>query len=170
MYSYKKTEDSPYDPAKLEIPSILGPEIDPRSTSGRNLKQTVSNDDIVQCIDENNIVTCVDFHRGITFFTGASEKVGQINQETRNISRSCEKPKCIPNNDHDSCSIDEENSSDIFLNPYNLRHMDSAALMAFIHSTVRDSMFHVQSVSSNNNSPTSNRLTSAVFLIPTNAQ
>ena len=57
MWSYNKTQISPYDPAKLAIQSILGPESDLISYCGQNFKNTVSFDDIVLFIVEENIVT-----------------------------------------------------------------------------------------------------------------
>ena len=75
MYSYIKTQDSPYDPKKLAIHSIVHPEVDLRWKSGHNLKNMVSFDDIVRFIDEAIIVTFVDFHCGFTFYPEAPLKL-----------------------------------------------------------------------------------------------
>ena len=56
------------------------------------------------------------------------------------IYRSCEKPKCIPSNDQQHCSSDEQHSCKIFLNPYNLWDMVPAALMSLNHTIDRYSM------------------------------
>ena len=92
-----------YDPTKLAIHSILSPEDDFLSICCQNFKKTVSFDGIVHFIDEENIVTYVDFHCGITFYPETSTKIRQINRERNYISRSCEKPKCIPSNDQHNC-------------------------------------------------------------------
>ena len=122
MYNYIKSELSPYDPTKLAIHSILRPEDDLISNYGPNVKKTVSFDDVVHFIDEENIVTFVDFDCGFTFFPETPTKIRQNQRERNYISRSCEKPQYIPSNDQHICSlmsIDEQHSSDIFLNAYN---------------------------------------------------
>ena len=119
MYGYNKSVLSPYDPTKLAIHSILRPEDDLISNCGRNLKKTVSFDDVVDFIDEENIVTYVYFDCGITFFPETPTKIKQINRERNYISRPCEKPQCIPSNDEHTYVVDEQHSSNIFLNPYN---------------------------------------------------
>ena len=134
MYNYKKSVLSHYDPTKLEIHSVLRPEDDPMSNCGPNVKKTVSFDDVVHIIDEENMVTYVDFDSGITFLPGTPTKFRQINRERNYISRSCEKPQCIPSNDQHTCSVDEQHSSNIFLNPYNLWDMVPAALMPLNHT------------------------------------
>ena len=120
MYNYNKSQLSPYDPTKLAIHSILRPEADLISNCGPNLKKTVSFDAVVHFIDEENMVTYVDFDCGITFFPKNPTKFGQINREQTYISRSCEKPQCIPSNDQHICVVDELHSSNIFMNLYNL--------------------------------------------------
>ena len=132
MYNYNKSVLSPYDPTKLAIHSILRPEDDLISNCGPNVTETVSFDDVVHFIDEEKIVTYVDFDCGITFFLETPTKIRQINQERNYFSRSCEKPQCIPSNDQHICSVDEQHSSNIFLNPYNLWNMVPLALY---HST-----------------------------------
>ena len=67
MYNYNKTQDSPYDPTKLESQSILRLEADLLSKCGHISKMTVSFDDLVHFIDEEHIVDYVDFHCGIDF-------------------------------------------------------------------------------------------------------
>ena len=140
MCCYKKKQASPFDPTKLAIHSILRPEDDLSSNCGQNFKKTVSFDDIVPFIDEENIVTYVDFDSGITFYPETPIKVIQINRERKYISRSCEKPKCIPSNNQHNCFIDEQYNSNIFLNRYNLWDMVRAALMSFNHTNDRYSM------------------------------
>ena len=66
------------------------------------------------------MVTYVDFDWGITFFPETPRKIRQIKRERKYISRSCEKPQCIPSNNQHTCFVDEQHSSNTFLNPYNL--------------------------------------------------
>ena len=142
MCSYNKTQTSPYDPTKLAIHSILRPEDDLISNFGPNVKETVSFDDAVHFIDEENMVTYVDFDCGITFFPETPTKIRQSNRERNYISRSCEKPQCIPSNNQHTYSVDEQHSSNIFLNPYNLWDMVPAALMPLSHNNDTYSMFN----------------------------
>ena len=134
MYNYNESVLSPYDPTKLAIHSILRPEGDLKSNCGLNLKKTVSSDDVVHFIDEENMVTYVDFDCGITFFPETPTKIRQIKRERNYISRSCEKPQCIPSNDQHICFVDEQHSSNIFLNPYTLWDMVPAALKSLRHT------------------------------------
>ena len=140
MCSYNKTQVSPYDPKKLAIHSFLRPENEFLSNCRQNFKKTVCFDDIVHFIDELNIVTYLDFDCGITSYPQTPTKIRQINRERNYLSRSCEKPKCIPSNDQHNCSIDEQHSSNIFLNPYNLWDMLPAAHMSLNHTNDRNSM------------------------------
>ena len=142
MYNYTKSVLSPYDPTKLAIHSILRPEEDLISNYCPNVKKTVSFDDVVQFIDEEDMVTFVDFDCGITFPPETPTKIRQINRERNYISRSCEKPHCIPSNHQHTCSVDEQHSSNIFLNPYNLWDMVPAALMSLNHTNDTYSMFN----------------------------
>ena len=140
MCSYNKTQVSPYDPTKLAIHSILRQEDDLLSNCGPNVKKTVSFDDVVHFIDEENIVTYVDFDCGITFLPETPTKIRQINREGNYISRSCEKPQCIPSNDQHVCPVDEQHSSNIFLTPYILWDMSPAALTSLNHNNDRYSL------------------------------
>ena len=106
IYNHIITQDSPYDPRKLAIYSILHPEVDPISNWNHNFKKTISLVDMVQFIDSEDIVTLVDFDFGITFHAGAPNEVGRINQGRRNISGSSGKPKSIRSNDQNNCSTD----------------------------------------------------------------
>ena len=142
MYNYNKSVLSPYDPTKLAIHSILRPEDDFISNCGPNLKKTVSFDDVVHFIDEENMVTYVDFDCGITFFPETPTEIRQIKRERNYISRSCEKPQCIPSNDQHTRFVDEQHSSNIFLNPYNLWDMVPAALMSLSHTNDTYSMLN----------------------------
>ena len=65
----------------------------------RNSKKSVSFDDIVHFIDEENIVTYNNFDCAFTFHPEAPANIKQINREPNCISRSCEKPTCIPCNE-----------------------------------------------------------------------
>ena len=141
MYNYNKSVLSPYDPTKFAIHSILRPEDDLISNCGPNLKKTVSFDD-VHFIDEENMVTYVDFDCGITFFPETPTKIRQMNREWNYISRPCEKPQCIPSNDQHTCVVDEQHSSNIFLNPYKIWYMVPAALMSLSHTIDTYSMFN----------------------------
>ena len=133
MCNYNKSAVSPYDPTKLAIHSILRPEDDLISNCGPNVKKTVSFDDVVHFIDEEDMVTFVDFDCGITFLPETPTKVRQINRERNYISRSCQKPQCIPSYDQHTCSVDEQHNSTIFLNPCSLWDMVPAALMPLNH-------------------------------------
>ena len=142
MYNYNKSVLSPYDPKKLAIHSILRLEGDLISNCGPNVKKTVSFDDVLHLIDVENMVIYVDFDCGITFLPGTLTKMRQINRERNHVSRSCEKPQCIPSNDQHTCSVDEQHSSKIFPNPYNLWDMFPAALMSLNHTNETYSMFN----------------------------
>ena len=96
-------------------------------------KQTVAFDDVVHFIDKENIVTYVDFDCGITFYPETPTKIRQINHKPNYISRSCEKPQCIPSNDQHVCLVDEQHGSNIFLTPYILWDMSPAALTSLNH-------------------------------------
>ena len=142
IYNYNKSGLSPYDPTKLAVHSILRPEDDLISNCGPNVKNTVSFDEAVHFLDEENFVTYVNFDCGITFLPETPTKIRQINRERNYISRSCEKHHCIPSNDQHICSVDEQHSSNIFLNPYNLWVMVPAALMPLNHINDTYSMFN----------------------------
>ena len=120
MYHYNKSVLSPYDPKKLANNSILRLEDDLISNCGPNLKKTISFDDVVHFFDEVNMVTCVDFDCGFTSYPETPTKIRQINRERNYTSRSYGKPQCIPSNDQHTCFVDEQHSSNIFLNPYKL--------------------------------------------------
>ena len=140
MYNYKKSGLSPYDATKLAIHSILRPQEDLISNCGPNVKKTVSFDDVVHFIDKENIVTYVDFDCGITFLAETPTKIRQINRERNYICRCCEKPQCIPSNDQHVCLVDEQHSSKIYLTPYIVWDMSSAALTSLNHSNDRYSI------------------------------
>ena len=80
------------------------------------------------------MVTYVDLDCGITFFPETPTKIRQIKRERNYNSRSCEKPQCIPSNDQHTCFVDEQHSSNIFLNPYNLWDTVPAALLSLNHT------------------------------------
>ena len=140
MYSYNKTQVSPYDPTKLAIHSILRPEDDLLSNCGQKFKKPVSFDDIEHFIDDENIVTYEDFVSVITFYPVTPTKVRQTNRERNYISRSCEKPKCNPSNDQHNCFFDKQFNSNICLNPYSFWDMVPAPLMSLNHTNDRYSM------------------------------
>ena len=142
MYNYNKSVLSSYYPTKLAIHSILRPEDDLISNCGPNVKKSVSFDDVVHFIDEENMVTYVDFDCGITFFPKTPTKIRQINRERNYLSKSCEKPQCIPSNDQQRCFVDEQHNSNIFLNPQNLWGMGPAALMSLSHTNDTYSVFN----------------------------
>ena len=150
MYNCNKSVLSPYDPAKLAIHSILRSEDDLISNCGPSLKQTVSFDDVVNVIDEENMVTYVDFDCDITFFLETPTKIRQINRERNYISRPCEKPQCISSNDQHTCFVDEQHSSNIFLNPYNLWDTVPAALMSLSRTNDTYSKFSTLNQQPNN--------------------
>ena len=105
-------------------------------------KKTVSFDVVVQFIDEQNMETYVDFDCGTTFFPENPTKFRQINWEQNYISRSCEKPQCIPSNDQHICVVDELHSSNIFMNPYNFWDLVPATLLSLCHTNDRYSLFN----------------------------
>ena len=140
MYNYNKSVLSPYDPTKLAIHSILRPEDDLISNCGPNVRKTASFDDVVNFIEEENIVTYLDFDCGITFLPETPTKIRHINRERNYISRSCEKLQCILSNDQHICSVDEQHSSNIFLNPYNLWNKAPAAFTSLNHTNDTYSM------------------------------
>ena len=142
MYNYNKSVLSLYDPTKLAIHSLLRPEDDLISNFGPNLNKNFSFDDVVHFIDEENMVTYVDFDCGITFFPENPTKFRQINREQNYISRSCEKLQCIPSNDQHICVVDELNSSNIFMNPYNLWDLVPAALLSLCYTNDTYSLFN----------------------------
>ena len=86
------------------------------------------------------IVTYVDIDGGIIFYLETLTKIRQISQERNYISRSFEKPECIPSNDQYIRSIDEQRTSYIFLNPDILWDMVPAALISLRQTNGRDSM------------------------------
>ena len=85
-------------------------------------------------------MTYEDLDCGITFYPETPTKIRQIKRERNFISRSCEKPECIPGNDQHNCFIGEKHNSDVFLNTYNLWDMVPAALMSLNHTNDRYSM------------------------------
>ena len=142
MYNCNKSVLSPYHPTKLTIHSILRPEDDLISNCGPNVKKSVSFDDVVHFNDAETMVTYVDFDCGITFFPGTPTKIRRNIRERIYISRSCEKPQCIPSNDQHACSVDEQHSCNIFLSPYNLWDTVPASFMSFNHTNDTYSMFN----------------------------
>ena len=136
MYNYNKSWLAPYDPTKLAILSILRPKDDLISNFGPNVRKMVSSDDVVHFIDEENIVTYINFGCCITFLPKTPTKIKQINRERKYISRSCEKRHSIPSNDQHTCFVDEQQSSNIFLNPYDLWGMVPAAPLSLRHTNV----------------------------------
>ena len=119
---------------------MLRPEAGLASKCGQDFKKTVSFDDIGHFIDEENIVTKVDSDCGITFYPKNPAKIIQINREQKYISRFCEKSKYIRSNYQKNHSIDEQRTSNIFLNPYKLLGMVPAAFMSLNHPNDRVSM------------------------------
>ena len=142
MYNYNKSVLSPFDPTMFAIHAILRPEDDILSNCSPNVKKTVSFDDAVHFIDKENKVFYADFDCGITFLREKLTKIRQIKRQRKYNSRSCEKPQCIPSNDQHTCSVDEQHSSNMFLNPYNLWDLVPAALMPLKHTNVTYSMFN----------------------------
>ena len=104
------------------------------------MSKTNSFDDVVHFIDEENFVTYVDCDCGIIFLPESPTKLRQINRERNYISRSCEKPQCIPSNDQHLCPADEQHSSNIFLTPYILWDMSPAAPTSLNHNNDRYSI------------------------------
>ena len=82
----------------------------------------------------------VDYDCGNTFYPEAPSGVGHINRERKKISKCCKKPKSVPSNGQHKCSIDEQNTTYIFPNPYNSWETEPAALMSFKTITDGDSV------------------------------
>ena len=114
MCKYNKTQVSLYDPTKLAIHSILRPEDSLLSNCAQNFKTTLSFDDIWHFIYDENFMTYVEFDCGITFYHETPTKFRQIYRERNYTSRSCEEPKCNPNNDQNNCLFDKQHISNIF--------------------------------------------------------
>ena len=142
MYNYNESVLSSYDTTKVEIHSVLRPEDDLISNCGPNSKKTVSFDDVEHFIDEENMVNYVDFHCGINLLPGTPTKSRQINRDRNRISRSSKKPQCIPSNGQHTSFVDEQHSSCIFLNPYNLWDMVAAATLSLNHTNDTYSLFN----------------------------
>ena len=142
MYNYNKYVLSTYDATRLDIHSILRPKDDLISNCGPNVKKTVSFHDVLHFIDEKNLVTHVNFDYCITFLNDTRKKIRQIIRERNYTYRSCEKPQYIPSNDQHTCSVDEQHSSNIFLNPYIFWDMVPIALMSLNHTNDTNSMFN----------------------------
>ena len=138
----QKIQVSPHDPTKLAIHSILRPEADRISNCGQTFKKNVSFDDIVHFLDEEIIVSYVDFDFRVTFYPETPTKIRQIIRERNYVSRSCEKPQCIPSNDQHTCFFDKQHSSNIFLNPCIIWDMVPAALMSLNHTNDTYPMFN----------------------------
>ena len=136
MCNYHKTKVSLHDPTKLAIDSILHPNDYLISVFGQKFRKTVSFDDIVHFIEEDNFLTHVGFDSGVTFHPQTATKIRQSSRERNYISRSCEKTnKCSPGNDQHKCSIDEQHTSNIFLNQYSLWDIvPAAALLSLGHT------------------------------------
>ena len=103
-------------------------------------KKTVSFDDIVHFIDEEDIVTSEDFDCGIIFYRETPTKIREIYRERNYISSSFKNFRRIPSNDRHNCFIDEQQNSNIFLNPYILWDMVPAALMSLNQTNYRYSL------------------------------
>ena len=107
MFNYNETQDTPYDPTKSAFHSILRRKDELEANLWPELQKDFFFDDIVQFIDEENFVNYVDFDFVFTFYPETSTKIKWTNRDVNYISRSCEKPKCIPSNGQHKCSIDE---------------------------------------------------------------
>ena len=140
MYNYSKTQDSPMILQSLQLFVVCAWKLILYQIVVIFSTKTVFFDDIVHLIDEENIGTYVDFDCGITFYPEAPTKIKQINRDQKNISRSCEKRKCITSNDQHHCCIDKEHTSDTFLNPFKICETDPAALKSLNHNNDGDSM------------------------------
>ena len=142
MYNYKKTVLSPYDPTKLAINPSLRPKMIFFQIVVRMSKRLFLLMTLYTSLTRRTLLTCVDFDCGITLLPETLTKIRQINRERKNISRSCEKPQCIPSSDQHTCSVDEQQNSNVSLNPYNLWDMFPAALMPLNHTNHTYSMFN----------------------------
>ena len=89
LYNYKKNQETPYDPSKLAIHSILRPEVEPMRKCGDNSNMIVSFDGMVRSIDGENILTFVDFDCVFTLWPEAPTKLKRVNQDWKTVGRSC---------------------------------------------------------------------------------
>ena len=138
MYKYNKNQDSPYDPTKLAIHSLLRAEADSKSNCAHISKKTVSFDDIVNFIVEENILTYIDFDCGFTFNPETPTKIREINRTRNYISISCKKPECIPSSDQHNCSFDKQHTSNISLNRYSSWNLVLTFFVSLNHTNDRD--------------------------------
>ena len=88
--------NSPYDPTKLAIPSILRPEDSLISNCSQNFKKTVAFDDIVHFIDEEDIVTYEDFDCGITFYPETATKSERSTENGITFPEPLKNPSAFP--------------------------------------------------------------------------
>ena len=88
------------------------------------------------------MVSYLDCVCGITRIPETPIKNRQINRERNYFSRFHEKSQYIPSNDQHTSSVDEQRSSNISLNPYNLWDLTPAALMSLNHTNDTYSMFN----------------------------
>ena len=95
---------------------------------------------MVHFFDEENIVTYVDFDCGFTLYPEAPRIVEHINRELKNISQLCENPKYIPSNDQRSRCFDEEQISNVFMEPYDIWDVDPATPLLINLTPARDPM------------------------------
>ena len=65
-----------------------------------------------------------------------------MSRKQRNLSRSCEKPDCIPNNDQNKRSITKEHTSNIFFSLYKFWDMDIEAPITLNYTAERDFTSH----------------------------
>ena len=68
----------------------------------------------------------------------------KTHREPENISRSCQKTKCIPRTINITVKLmsDEQHTCNIILSPYSSWEMDAAALKSLNYTNDRDSMFN----------------------------
>ena len=97
---------------------------------------TISFDDVVHFIDEGNIVTYVDFDCDITFFPETRTKSDRSTEKGTTFPDPMKNPSAFPAPINRSviCSVDEQHSSNIFVNPYNLWNMFPGAFMWLSHT------------------------------------
>ena len=169
LHNCSKTQDSPSDRKTLAIHSILRREVDLISICGPNFKMMFSSDNKVHFIDEEFFLNYVDFDCGFTSYAGGPTKIGWINRERKKLSRSREKPQCIPNNNQRNSSEEEAHTSNIFVYPFSSWNMDPAALMTLNHTTDRDCMSN-QYPQRKDNSPFNKSLITDVLFIATDGQ
>ena len=142
MYKYNNSRLSPYDPTKLEIHSILRPEDDLIF----KLWSECQRDGFFwwRCAlhwrgEHRNLCR---FSLWYYFLAWISYKNQTDQPRTELNFQILQKTPVHSQNDQLTCFVDEQHSSNTFLNPYNLRDMVPSALISLNHTNDTYSRFN----------------------------